>query len=75
MQCARSPWTVTERRKTRPPALARTGNALNGTEHDAGDVVEVEWLKFIRPEQKFDSVEALQAQIEKDCEAARAMFA
>jgi riboflavin kinase/FMN adenylyltransferase len=44
---------------------------LEATTLDAGDSIEVEWLQFIRPEQKFDSVDALKSQIEKDCEVAR----
>jgi riboflavin kinase / FMN adenylyltransferase len=35
-------------------------------------VVELE--KFLRPEQKFPSLEALKAQIEEDCEVAKAFF-
>lgn len=50
-------------------------HALHGTELDADDNVEVEWLKFIRPEQKFDSVDALKTQIAKDCETARGLSA
>jgi riboflavin kinase/FMN adenylyltransferase len=38
---------------------------------DQGDFLEVEWLRFIRPEQKFASLDALKAQISKDCEIAR----
>lgn len=34
-----------------------------------GDVLEVEWLKFIRPEQKFPSIDALRAQIAADCQS------
>ncbi|MGB0743927.1 MAG: riboflavin biosynthesis protein RibF [Opitutales bacterium] len=48
-------------------------HALGGTDLDVGDLIEVEWLKFIRPEKKFDSVEALKAQISKDCDTARVM--
>jgi riboflavin kinase/FMN adenylyltransferase len=33
----------------------------------------VEWLRFVRPEQKFDGIEALKAQIAKDCETARGL--
>ncbi len=51
------------------PALEVHG--LEATTLEAGDSVEVEWLHFIRPEQKFDSVDALKAQIEKDCARAR----
>lgn len=46
-------------------------HGLGGTSLDAGDWVEVEWLEFLRPEQKFDSVEDLRKQIERDCEQAR----
>ncbi|HBM85402.1 MAG TPA: riboflavin biosynthesis protein RibF [Opitutae bacterium] len=46
-------------------------HALNPTDLDRGDAIEVEWLRFIRPEQKFASVDALKAQITKDCQTAR----
>ena len=52
-----------------PPALEI--HALDGTDLDFGDTIEAEWLDFIRPEQKFDSVDALKAQIAKDCATAR----
>lgn len=48
-------------------------HALKATQLSAGDRIEVEWLEFIRPEQKFDSLDALKAQIAKDCEIARSM--
>lgn len=48
-------------------------HALEPVEQQPGDSIEVEWLKFIRPEQKFDSVDALKAQIAKDCETARGL--
>lgn len=48
-------------------------HSLESTRLDAGDAIEVEWLKFIRPEQKFDSVDELKAQIAKDCDRAREM--
>lgn len=40
-----------------------------------GQRVCVEFCSFLRPEQKFDSVEALRAQIRNDSEQARAYFA
>jgi riboflavin kinase/FMN adenylyltransferase len=40
-----------------------------------GQVIEVELLEFIRDEAAFDGVEALKAQIARDCEAARALLA
>ena len=40
-----------------------------------GRRVCVEFCSFLRPEQRFDSVEALRAQIRKDSEQARAYFA
>jgi len=39
-----------------------------------GGRVTVEWLKFLRPEQKFADVEQLRAQIARDREAAGAFF-
>lgn len=49
-------------------------HALDGPALDAGDMIEVEWLNFIRPEQKFASVDELKVQISKDCETARSML-
>jgi len=46
-------------------------HALHGTSLGSGDCLKVEWLRFIRPEAKFDSVEALKSQIHADCELAR----
>jgi len=46
-------------------------HGLLTTELTTGDTIEVEWLRFIRPEQKFASVDALKAQIEKDCATAK----
>jgi riboflavin kinase/FMN adenylyltransferase len=45
-------------------------HALADTQLNQGDTIEVEWLRFIRPEQKFASVDALKEQIAKDCETA-----
>lgn len=53
------------------PGPALEIHALEGTSLDCGDAIEVEWLHFIRPEQKFDRLDALQAQIAKDCATAR----
>ena len=39
-----------------------------------GEMVEIELLDFIRDDAKFDSLDALKAQIAKDCEDARAWF-
>jgi riboflavin kinase/FMN adenylyltransferase len=36
-----------------------------------GDVLGVEWERFLRPEQAFPDVAALRAQIRQDCAAAR----
>jgi riboflavin kinase/FMN adenylyltransferase len=41
----------------------------------AGDELLIEWLSFLRPEQRFDGVEALRAQIAADRDAAQAWFA
>lgn len=40
-----------------------------------GDELSIEWLSFIRPETKFDGVDALRTQIALDREAALAWFA
>lgn len=45
-------------------------HSLAATNVSQGDVVEVEWLHFIRPEQKFDSIEQLKEQIARDREQA-----
>jgi len=37
-----------------------------------GQTVEVELIEFLRPEAKFDGLDALMAQMAKDCDAARA---
>lgn len=39
-----------------------------------GDALRVEWLAFVRPEQKFAGVEELRVQIAQDVAAARAWF-
>ncbi len=52
-----------------PPVLEI--HAFSTTELGAGDAVVVEWLRFIRPERKFDSIEALKARIAEDCALAR----
>lgn len=48
---------------------------LGDTQLTTGDRLSVEWLQFIRPEQKFDSVDALRDQIAQDTEAAKTFFA
>ena len=40
-----------------------------------GRTVEVELIAFLRPEAKFDSLDALTAQMARDCEEARARLA
>ena len=55
-----------------PPMLEV--HALSEPDLTEGDAFDVEWLKFIRPEQRFASVDALKAQIVEDCAAARAFF-
>jgi riboflavin kinase/FMN adenylyltransferase len=40
-----------------------------------GQHINIRWLKKLRGEQKFDSLDALKAQIHKDIDAARAYFA
>ena len=46
------------------PALEVHG--LEATDLGLADRIEVEWLRFIRAEQKFESLDALKAQIAKD---------
>ena len=48
-------------------------HALGMTDLNTSDTIEVEWLKFIRPEQKFASKEELKAQIAKDCVTAKGL--
>jgi riboflavin kinase/FMN adenylyltransferase len=40
---------------------------------DAGDFIIVEWLRFLRPEKKFASLDELRAQIARDVEAAQGL--
>jgi riboflavin kinase/FMN adenylyltransferase len=42
--------------------------------YSAGDRVTIDWLRFLRPEQKFDNVEELRLQIARDRAAAEAYF-
>lgn len=49
-------------------------HVLEETPLGYGDVVTVQWLHFLRPEQKFLSVEELRVQIDSDREAARAVL-
>ena len=46
-------------------------HALAGSGFEAGTSIEVEWLRFLRTEKKFDSLEALKEQIALDAQAAR----
>ncbi len=48
---------------------------LGSTQLGPGDCIRVEWLHFLRPEQRFDSVDALKAQIARDVKAALECFA
>ena len=48
-------------------------HALSKTNMGLGDAIKVEWLHFIRSEQKFESIELLKEQITKDCEFARTL--
>ena len=72
------PWAFAVANYGVKPTVAESGqapalevHALADTKLDCGDAIEVEWLRFIRPEQKFDSLDALKVQIAKDCETAR----
>jgi riboflavin kinase/FMN adenylyltransferase len=41
-------------------------HVLGACPWDAGDEIKVEWLHFLRPEQKFAGIDALKAQIARD---------
>ena len=70
------------------PAIANTGSrpTVDGEEARLevhifdfdkdiyGTHIQVAFRSFIRPEQKFESFDALRAQIERDCEGARVLF-
>lgn len=47
---------------------------FESTEWGPGDLLTVEWLHFIRPEQKFESMEDLNKQINKDIEEAKSIL-
>ena len=50
-------------------------HVLGACPFDAGDTITVEWLRFLRAEAKFAGVDELRAQIARDVEAARLVFA
>lgn len=47
---------------------------LEDAKFTEGDFLRVEFLEFLRPEQKFESAQALSAQIQQDVEAAKKFF-
>jgi riboflavin kinase/FMN adenylyltransferase len=49
-------------------------HVLDECPYAAGDRLRVEWLAFLRPEQRFAGIEELMAQIARDREAALAWF-
>lgn len=49
-------------------------HVLEDCPYATGDMLRVEWLAFLRPEQKFAGLDALREQIERDRDAARAWF-
>ncbi|MCX6938959.1 MAG: riboflavin biosynthesis protein RibF [Verrucomicrobia bacterium] len=49
-------------------------HVLDNCPFTTGDALRVEWLAFLRPEQKFSDVNALRAQIEADRRAAQVWF-
>jgi riboflavin kinase / FMN adenylyltransferase len=57
-----------------PGAPLLETHVLGACPWTTGSRITVEWLKFLRPEQKFDGVEALRAQIARDRAAAAAFF-
>ena len=48
---------------------------LEGGRDLYGSTLEIEFVQRLRPEQRFDGLPALQAQIARDAEAARALLA
>lgn len=50
-------------------------HVIGETDLTANEQVKVEWLRYLRPEQKFASVDALRVQIERDKDAAQRWFA
>ena len=54
----------------------RTGLALSGSTiyQLDGQTIEVELHHFIRPEAKFDSLDALTTQMDRDCAEAKAIL-
>ena len=55
----------------RPGETFLEGAKLYVTAVDA-DAMKIEWLRFLRPEMKFPSVDALRAQVARDIAAALA---
>lgn len=49
-------------------------HVLGSCPFGAGDTLTVEWIKFLRPEQKFAGMDELRVQIARDVAAARAEF-
>lgn len=49
-------------------------HVLGPTAITYGDAVRVDWIRYLRPEEKFPSLEALRVQIAKDCDEARAVL-
>lgn len=56
------------------PAPQLEVHVLENCPFGTGDRLRIEWLAFLRPEQRFDGVEALRAQIAKDRDAALRWF-
>ncbi len=49
-------------------------HVLGACPFNQGDVIKVEWLRFLRPEMKFGGLDELQAQIARDAADARRQF-
>lgn len=58
-----------------PPKLLLEPYFFDFSENLYGRVIEVALVAFLRPEAKFDSLDALTAQMARDCDAARVILA
>lgn len=58
-----------------PPKELLETHILDFSEDIYGQTIDVELVSFLRPEAKFDDMESLSSQLERDCVLARALLA